>query len=120
MSDSFENGPDLLIQKVFSMKTKILLLAITLGTMFYSADAQTIKQKSQHQRHRIHHGVKNGELTRHETKNLIHGQKEIHQDVKSAKADGVVTNQERKSIKQDQRQESRDIFRKKHNGRDRN
>jgi uncharacterized membrane protein YebE (DUF533 family) len=34
--------------------------------------------------------------------------------VKAAKADGVVTREERKDIKQDQRQASRRIYRNKH------
>jgi uncharacterized membrane protein YebE (DUF533 family) len=103
------------------MKTKLLVTAIILGAFFSTASAQqTIKQKGRHERHRIAQGVKSGELTKAETKNLVNGQKEIHQDVKAAKADGVVTKEERKDIKKDQRQESRKIYRKKHNNRDRN
>lgn len=103
------------------MKTTFLAATIVLGALFTTANAQqTIKQKGRHERHRIAQGVKSGELTRAETANLVKGQKEIRQDVKAAKADGVVTRAERKDIKQDQRQESRKIYRKKHNNRDRN
>ncbi len=103
------------------MKTKVLATAIILGAFFSTASAQqTIKQKGRHERHRIAQGVKSGELTKAETANLAKGQKEIHQEVKAAKADGTVTRAERKDIKQDQRQESRKIYRKKHNNRDRN
>ncbi len=101
------------------MKTTFLAAAIVLGAIFNTADAQ-VKQHAKNEHHRIKQGVKSGELTKKETKNLVHGQKEIHQDVKAAKADGVVTKDERKDIRQDQRQESRKIFRKKHNKRDRN
>ncbi|HPH85249.1 MAG TPA: hypothetical protein PLC48_07295 [Ferruginibacter sp.] len=69
---------------------------------------------------RIKQGVKSGELTRRETKTLVKDQKDIHQDVKEAKADGVVTAAEKANIKQEKRQASRKIYRKKHNGRDRN
>lgn len=102
------------------MKATVLASVILLGAIFSSADAQTVRQKSRNERHRIAQGVKSGELTKTEAKNLARGQKEIHQDVKEAKADGVVTKQERKEIKQDQRQESRKIYRKKHNNRERN
>jgi uncharacterized membrane protein YebE (DUF533 family) len=102
------------------MKTKVLTTAIVLFALFTSASAQTIKQKSKNERHRIAQGVKSGELTKSEAKNLAQDQREIHQDVKAAKADGVVTKEERKDIKQDQRQTSRKIYRKKHNARDRN
>lgn len=101
------------------MKTTFLAAAIVLAAIFNTADAQ-VKQHAKNEHHRIKQGVKSGELTKKETKNLVHGQKEIHQDVKAAKADGVVTKAERKDIRQDQRQESRKIFRKKHNKRDRN
>lgn len=103
------------------MKTKVLVTAILLGAFFSTVSAQqTIKQKGRHERKRIAQGVKSGELTKAETANLVKGQKEIRQDVKAAKADGVVTRSERKDIKQDQRQQSRKIYRKKHNNRDRN
>jgi hypothetical protein len=101
------------------MKTKVVAVALILGAIFNSANAQ-IRQHAKNQHQRIAQGVRSGELTRRETKNLVAGQKEIHQDVKSAKADGIVTGDERKEIRQDQREESREIYRKKHNGRDRN
>ncbi|MEO5944343.1 MAG: hypothetical protein ABIP30_05810 [Ferruginibacter sp.] len=85
------------------------LMLITAGT----ASAQT----TQGERARIKSGVKSGELTKKETKTLVNQQKDIHQDRKEAKADGVVTKGERKDIKQDKRKASRSIYRKKHNGR---
>ncbi len=102
------------------MKTKVLVAAILLGTFFSTASAQTARQKGKNQRQRIAQGVKSGELTKAETKNLVTDQKEIRQDIKAAKADGTVTNDERKDIKKDKRQASRKIARKKHNNRDRN
>ena len=102
------------------MKTTVLAVAIVLGAILNTASAQTVHQKSKNQRHRVAQGVKSGELTRTETKNLVKDQKEIHQEVKDAKADGVVTKDERKDIKKDQRKESRKNYRKKHNNRERN
>ena len=72
------------------MKTKFLLIALTLFGMGLSSANAQVKQKSHAQKHRIHQGVKSGELTKAETKNLIEDQKEIHQDVKLAKADGKI------------------------------
>ncbi|GAB2838996.1 hypothetical protein [Ferruginibacter profundus] len=102
------------------MKATVLTAAIVLGAIFNNADAQAIKQRAQNQHHRIKQGVKSGELTKKETVNLAKDQKEIRNEVKDAKSDGVVTKDERKEIKQDQRQASRKIYRKKHNNRDRN
>lgn len=101
------------------MKSKILFSAILMALVISNTDAQTVKRaRSQHQR--IRQGVRSGELTRAEAVNLRTDQKEIRQDVKEAKADGVVTPEERREVRQDQRQASRKIFRKKHNNRDRN
>lgn len=101
------------------MNSKFLFAtAIICALGITTANAQ-VKQTAKHQHARIRQGVKSGELTKAETRNLVKDQREIHQDVKEAKADGVITHDERKDIKQDQRQASREIHRKKHNKRDR-
>ena len=102
------------------MKVKLLAAAIiTLALGVSTANAQ-VKQTAKNQRQRVRQGVKSGELTKAETVNILKDEKEIKQDVKAARADGVVTPVEKKEIKQDQRQVSREIYRKKHNGRVRN
>ncbi len=101
------------------MKATLLATAIVLGAFFTNANAQ-IKQHAKNQHHRIAQGVKSGELTKKETRNLIKDQREIRKDVKEAKADGIVTAAEKKDIRQDQRQASRKIYRKKHNEKERN
>ncbi len=103
------------------MKTKIILAAVAFLTLATtSVNAQKIKKHAKNERHRIAQGVKSGELTKAEAKNLRNDQKEIRQDVKAAKVDGVVTPVERKEIRKDQRKASKKIYRKKHNNRDRN
>jgi hypothetical protein len=99
------------------MKMKLLLATAAIFSFtICTADAQIVKRaKNQHQR--IKQGVQSGELTKAEAANLRTDQKEIRQEVKDAKADGVITKDERKDVRQNQRQESRKIFRKKHNER---
>jgi hypothetical protein len=78
------------------MKLKLLTAAIVaLAFSINVADAQTVRGKAQNQRQRVKQGVKSGELTKAETRNLVKDQKEVRQDVKAAKADGVVTKDER-------------------------
>ena len=99
------------------MKTKFLLaavIALTIGVT--NADAQ-VKHRALNQRHRINQGVKSGEFTKAEAKNLRGDQKEIHQEVKLAKADGTVSAPEKKIIESERNKESREIYRKKHNSR---
>lgn len=96
------------------MKAKFASLFLLFAILVSTADAQA------NQRRRIRQGVRSGELTKAETVNLRKGQKDIRQDKRQARADGVVTPTERKEIRQEKRQESRKIYRKKHNGRTRN
>ena len=101
------------------MKSKIVLaFAIVFMAGIASVAAQTatpaIKETAREERARIKQGVQTGELTKREARQLAAEQAAIRQDVKAAKADGVVTKAERKDIKQEQRQASRRIFKNKH------
>lgn len=101
------------------MKTIKIFTVIVLMLMTSSiTNAQAVRTRLQHKR--IAHGVRNGELTRHETKQLARQQRNIRQEKREARADGVVTPGERKVIRQDTRRANRNIARKKHNRRDRN
>jgi hypothetical protein len=101
------------------MKLKITAIAIVMAFGITEATAQSVRN-AQRQHMRIHHGVKSGELTKSEATNLRNDQKEIHQEIREAKSDGVFSRDERKDVAKDQRQESHEIFRKKHNDRNRN
>ena len=79
-----------------------------------------VTKRQKNQAKRVRHGVKNGSLTKHETKTLAKDAKDIQQDKAAAKADGTVTGEERKVLRKEERQESRKIYRKKHNTRSRN
>ncbi len=99
------------------MKSKIVLaIAFIANIAISSAQTATpaIRKTAKEERTRIKQGVESGELTKRETRRLAAEQAAIHQEVKAAKADGVVTREERKDIKQDQRQASRRIYKNKH------
>jgi uncharacterized membrane protein YebE (DUF533 family) len=101
------------------MKSKIVLaIAIAFLANTASIIAQTatpaIRKTAKEERTRIKEGAASGELTKRETRKLAAEQAAIHQEVKAAKADGVVTREERKDIKQDQRKASRRIYKNKH------
>lgn len=78
-----------------------------------------IKHTSRHEQHRIHQGVRSGELTRKEAARLKMQQAKIHHDKKCARADGVVTPGERAYIKSEQAKASRHIYHQKHDGQNR-
>jgi hypothetical protein len=71
------------------------------------------------QKQRIEQGLRSGELTRKESKHLKAQQRDIHQVKKMAKADGKVTREERRVIKQKQARADKNIARKKHNDKSR-
>jgi hypothetical protein len=73
------------------MKTKFLLiLVIVFGLGITNTNAQ-IRHRAQNQHQRIKQGVKSGEFTKAEAKNLRGNEKDIHHDIKDAKSDGKVT-----------------------------
>jgi hypothetical protein len=77
----------------------------------------TARQKNQAKR--VRRGVRSKELTKRETGSIVKDAREIKEDKAAAKADGTVTGAERKEIHQDMNQNSRKIYRKKHNNRNR-
>jgi tellurite resistance protein len=101
------------------MKIKLLIVAVLAsGLAISNADGQ-IRHHAQNQHQRIRQGVKSGELTKAEAKDLREDQKDLHQDMKLAKADGKITRRERKRLRKEEHKDSREIYRKKHNARER-
>jgi hypothetical protein len=107
-----------------SMKTSTLLAGIGLalsmavaGSVF--AGTPRLDQREHHQRERIRSGVASGELTRPEARRLASGQMHVHRVEARAKSDGVVTSRERAHLQHEANQQSRRIYRQKHDRQDR-
>jgi hypothetical protein len=96
-----------------------LALALALAETA-AAGTPRINAREHNQRVRIHNGVANGELTRPETRRLAAGQAHVHRVEARAKADGVVTSRERAHLQHEAEQQSRRIYRQKHDAQDRN
>jgi hypothetical protein len=79
-----------------------------------------VDTRQENQKDRIQQGVGSGELTRHETKNLIEGQRHVNRVEKRVGADGTVTGKEKLRLEKAQDRQSRRIYGLKHNARDRN
>lgn len=84
----------------------------------YISNAQTatprVTKRQVNQQERIAGGVKSGELTARETKHLETREAKLQQNKKEAKADGVVTGQEKRQLKREENRNSRAIKRQKH------
>ncbi len=76
-----------------------------------------IQQRKTFQQERIANGVKSGQLTAGETGRLEHQETGINKEERGMRAqdDGHLTHQDRATLHQQQNQESRRIYRDKHN-----
>lgn len=104
------------------MKTLVTTLTLSLlALVTVNAQAQTstpnVSERQVHQQKRIAKGVRSGELTARETVNLERQEAKVQMDKKAAKADGVVTTEERAKLQAEENRVSRHIYNKKHNQR---
>ena len=95
----------------------VLVVAGMLGAQSVWAGRVTKRQVRQDVR--IVQGVKNGELTRGETRRLARQQHRIQRAKRQAWSDGTLTRREKAGLELRQDKASRDIYRLKHNRRDR-
>lgn len=105
------------------MKKIILSLAVLgllVGGNLATANAQNpydntpgVNRQQRKQEKRIRHGQRRGDLTRDEAQRLKAEQDAIQNQKQAAKADGVVTKQERKDLHKSQKQAAKDIHRQK-------
>lgn len=104
--------------------TRILSAAacvLTLGAGLALAAGANVKGRQIHQQRRIGQGVRNGELTRDETRRLERNAAVIHRSVVRDRIDGgVFTARERVKAQHRLNRQSRAIYRQKHDGQSRN
>lgn len=92
----------------------IILITITLaGALFAQEATPGVTKRQTNQQKRIADGVADGSLNKRETVRLEKQQRELRKDKRAAKADGVVTAEERKELHQDQNKMSRRIKKQK-------
>lgn len=73
-----------------------------------------VNHRQHHQADRIRHGVKSGELTRAEAKELNQQRREIRQQERAYRADGSLTQAERRDLHHDMNALSKNIYNEKH------
>ena len=103
---------------------RVLLLVAAFAALTVTVAAANpvtprVDRREARQGERIRDGVRSGELMRHETRQLVRGQRHVHRMELRAKADGCVTPRERRHLNRALNQQSRQIHRFKHNGRER-
>jgi hypothetical protein len=103
------------------MNVKTILAIVVFSAASYATSAQTTTTGKpvstiKNDRQRIRQGVKSGELTKAEAARLKVQTAKVNQERKDYKADGVVTAEERKDLRQDKKRLSRRIYKQKHDG----
>ncbi|CAH1905934.1 conserved hypothetical protein [Candidatus Nitrotoga sp. HW29] len=99
------------------LKVVFGITAITLGFAVSSyADTPRIDNREAKQEQRIDQGIRSGALTPKEEAKLDAGQVKVERMEERAKADGTVTQHERKRINRVQNEQSQKIHDMKHNG----
>jgi hypothetical protein len=102
------------------LKWLSLSIAASLSLSIGAANAQTstpqVDKRQAHQQQRIGQGIQSGQLTPREAVRLEKGQARVQTIENRAKADGVVTANERAHMKHAQKVQSRKIYRQKHDG----
>jgi hypothetical protein len=90
------------------------ILSVACSASFGQTATPKATKRQIHQQQRIKEGVKSGELTKKEAARLEVREHKIAKDKREAKADGVVTPQERAKIQREQNKASRRIYLQKH------
>ena len=94
--------------------TIAVLSALSLPALAQTTSTPRIDQRQANQEQRIQQGVASGQLNQKEAARLEKGQARVQKMENKATADGVVTAKERRKIEHAQNQQSRKIYREKH------
>src|SRR5258708_7761130 len=100
------------------MKAAATLIAVAVAGLFsVSASAQTVGsevQRNVNQQQRIEQGIQSGQLTNREAAKLERGQARVNRAEARAGADGHVGPNEQRRIQKAENQQSKRIYREKH------
>jgi Skp family chaperone for outer membrane proteins len=103
---------------LLSIMTVAITTTLATSTMAGTSDHR-VNHRQHNQHERIGQGVKSGELTKGEAKDLRSDQKGIRQEEQQFKSDGKMTKDERQELHQDQNAASKEIYQEKHDEQER-
>lgn len=104
----------------FGVIAAVLLTTVAIADDTHAGTRDPVVNHRQHNQHaRIRQGVRSGELTRHETRQLAGEQRDVRQLERAYKSDGTLSGAERRDLRHEQNQASRDIYQQKHDGQQR-
>lgn len=95
--------------------SSLVASAFLMNTASAGVKDPQINHRQHNQHERIAQGVKSGELTRVEAKDLRGDQRELRQKERAYKSDGQLTKAERVDLHKDLNANSKEIYADKHN-----
>ena len=102
------------MSKFRSIPYAVLTGSLLVGGSAYAQSMYSIDQRQDYQQNRIEQGIQSGQITRSEAYRLEQGERAIDRAQARARADGVVTQQERNRIERMTDREGREIYRQSH------
>jgi hypothetical protein len=100
--------------KLLKPTLTVLVLLAPLAALAQTAATPRFDQRQLNQEQRIQQGAQSGALTAREAASLERGQGRLQAREDHAKADGLVTPQERKNLQRAEDRQSRRIYEEKH------
>lgn len=100
--------------KIKTVAATLLISALALPALAQTTSTPRIDQRQANQQQRIDQGMQSGALTEKEATRLEKGQAHVQNMENKAAADGKVTAKERARIEHAQDQQSKRIYRQKH------
>src|SRR5882672_10880067 len=92
----------------------VLSGSLLVGGGAYAQSMSSIDQRQDYQQDRIERGIRDGQITSSEARRLEQGERAIDRTQARARADGVVTSQERARIDRMTDREGREIYQQSH------
>ncbi len=105
--------------RIAALGLSALMMVSLAGSAFAGPFGKVTNHREYRQEHRIHQGVRSGQLTRQEAFKLAKGQRQIDRYEHVARADGKITPKEFHRLDNMQDRQNRAIFRQKHDGQSR-
>ena len=102
------------MSKFRSIPYAVLTGSLLVGGSAYAQSMYSIDQRQDYQQNRIEQGIRSGQITRSEAYRLEQGERAIDRAQARARADGVVTQQERDRISRMVDRQGREIYRQSH------
>jgi opacity protein-like surface antigen len=110
----------MMMNKTFTATVVAAVLSFgAIAASAQTAETPRIDARQAKQEQRIDQGIASGELNKREAHRLNHQQNVIDKAENKAKADGVVTDKERKALTRAQNNTSKRIYRQKHDAQER-